>query len=128
VPAERKGQGMTYNAFVDGSQTTTAFFPQIVAGAGGIFSGGFQVANTTGTATTCTATFNKQAGLTLDFPLAAYGSYSKFAPTVPGIVQPYNGSVTVVCGQAIVGINNLAVVVGSGKVGDSLAGTNGLNR
>jgi hypothetical protein len=128
VPVERISQGITYNAFLDGSQTTTVFFAQIVAGAGGIFSGGFQVANTTATAATCTATFNAQAGLTYDFTLAANSSTSVFAPNVLGIVQPYNASVTVVCSQPIVGISNLADIVGSGLVGDSFTCTNGLNR
>ncbi len=128
VAVERISQGITYNAFLDGSQTTTAFFAQIVAGAGGIFSGGFQVVNTTATDTTCTATFNAQAGFSYDFELLGNASASVYAPLVPGIVQPYNGSVTVVCGQAIVGISNLADVVGSGLVGDSFTCTNGLNR
>jgi hypothetical protein len=128
VPVERISQGITYNGFLDGSQSTTSFFAQIVAGAGGIFSGGFQVANTTATDTTCTATFNAQAGLTYDFDLAGNASNSVYAPNVPGIVQPYNGSVTLVCGQMIVGISNLADVVGSGLVGDSFTSTNGLNR
>jgi hypothetical protein len=128
VPIERISQGNTYNAFPDGVQTDTIFFAQITAGAGGLFSGGFQIANTTDTAATCTATFNKQAGLTYDFPLTAYGSASVFAPNVPGIVLPYNASVTVECDQPVVGISNLAVILGTGKVGDSYTGGNGLNR
>ena len=128
VPAERVGQGNTYNAILDGAQTVTIFFPQIVARASNIFSGGFQVANTTGTSSPCTATFNAQAGLDFDFTLGAFGSASIYAENVPGIVTPYNGSVTVVCSQAIVGISNLAAFPGSGKLGDSLSGGNGLNR
>jgi hypothetical protein len=128
VPVERVSQGATYNAFIDGRQTTTTFFPQIVAGANAIYSGGFQVSNTTATAASCTATFNKQPGLTWAFTLPAYGSVSKFAPTIPGIVQPYNGSVTVVCDQAVVGISNLAYIVDTGLVGDSLSSNGGLNR
>ena len=128
VPIERISQGNTYNAFLNGAQTTTIFFAQVTAGAGGKFSGGFQVANTTGTATTCTATFNKQVGLTYNFSLAAAGSASIYAPNVPGIVQPYNASVTVVCGQSVVGIANQAVILGTGLVGDSATGSNGLNR
>jgi len=128
VAVERISQGITYNAFLNGSQTPTMFFAQIVAAAGGIFSGGFQVVNTTSTAATCTATFNGQAGLTYDFALAANGSASVYAPNVPGIVAPYNSSVTVVCDQAIVGISNLADIVGSGLVGDSFTCGNGLNR
>jgi len=128
VPAERISQGITYNAFLNGVETTTVFFAQVVAGAGGIFSGGFQVANTTSTAASCTATFNAQAGLTYDFALAANGSASVYAPNVPGIVAPYNASVTVVCDQPIVGISNLADIVGSGLVGDSFTCGNGLNQ
>ena len=128
VPVERIGQGNTYNAFLSGSESDTIFFPQVPAKAGGVFSGGFQVANTTGTATTCTATFNAQAGLTYTFNLAANGSASIYAENVPGIVLPYNSSVTVVCGQPVVGISNLAAYPGSGKVGDSLTANNGVNR
>jgi hypothetical protein len=128
IPVERISQGNTYNAFPDGVQTTTIFFAQVTAGASAKFSGGFQVANTTSTPTTCTATFNKQAGLTYTFNLAAFGSASVYAPNVPGIVQPYNGSVTIVCGQPVVGIANLSAILGTGLVGDSSTGTNGLNR
>jgi len=128
VPVERISQGITYNAFLNGAQTDTVFFAQIVSGAGGIFSGGFQVVNTTGTAATCTATFNAQAGLTYGFALGANGSASVYAPNVPGINPGYNGSVTVVCDQPIVGISNLADIVGSGLVGDSFTCGNGLNR
>jgi hypothetical protein len=128
VPAERVGQGNTYNAILDGAQTATIFFPQIVAKASNIFSGGFQIANTTSTAADCTATFNAQAGLTFDIALGSFGSASIYAENVPGIVTPYNGSVTVVCTQDIVGISNLAAYPGSGKLGDSLSGGNGLNR
>jgi len=128
VPVERISQGNTYNAFPDGAQTDTIFFAQVTAGASAKFSGGFQVANTTSTPTTCTATFNKQAGLTYTFNLVAYGSASVYAPNVPGIVSGYNGSVTVVCGQPVVGIANLSAILGTGLVGDSSTGTNGLNR
>jgi hypothetical protein len=128
VPIERIGQGNSYNAFLDGAQTQTIFYPQITARASGIFSGGFQVGNTTGTATTCTATFNAQAGLTYDFDLAANGSASIYAENVPGIVLPYNSSVTVECGQNVIGISNLAAFPGSGKVGDSFTANNGVNR
>jgi hypothetical protein len=129
VPVERVGQGNSYNAFLnDSSITKTVFFPQVPARAGGIFSGGFQVANTSGNATTCTATFNAQAGLTKTFDLAAHGSASIYAENVAGITLPYNSSVTVVCGENVIGISNLAAYPGSGKLGDSLTANDGVNR
>ncbi len=128
IAVERIGQGATYNAFQDGVQTNTVFFAQVTAGASAKFSGGFQVANTTNSNADCTATFNKQAGLTYLFSLTAYGSKSVYAPNVPGIVSGYNGSVTVVCTQPVVGIANLAAILGTGLVGDSSTCANGLNR
>jgi hypothetical protein len=126
VPIERVGQGSTYNAILNGSQTSDMFFAQIVNNAGGIFSGGFQVANTSATPGSCTATF--VGGTTFAIPLGAFGSASVYAPNVPGLPDGYNASVSVDCTVDIVGISNLAAKPGSGKLGDSFTQGNGLNQ
>lgn len=129
VPAERVGQGSSYNAIADGSQTNTVFFAQITRKAGGVFSGGFQVANTTGSAGTCTITYAGQAGATENnVPLPANGSIARYAPNVSGLPDPFNAAATVACTQPIVGISNLAAEPGSGRYGDSFTQANGLNR
>jgi hypothetical protein len=126
VPTERVGQGSSYNAIAAGTETADMFFAQIVRNAGGIFSGGFQVANVTNTAGGCTATF--VGGVTYDFDLGALGSASVYAPNVPGLADGYNASVSIACDVDIVGISNLAAAPGSGRVGDSFTQGNGLNK
>jgi hypothetical protein len=129
VPAERLGQGSTYNAILDGSQTVNAFFVQVPRNAGGIFSGGFMVANTTGSAGTCDFTYSGvPAASETGVPLPANGNISKYAPNVANLPDGFNSSVTAVCTQAVVGIANLAAEPGSGKYGDSFTQSNGLNQ
>lgn len=129
IPVERAGQGTTYNAIADGSQTVTLLFPQVPRKAGGIFSGGFQVSNTTATEGTCDFIYNSDTDANQnDVPLPANGSISVYAPNVPNLNDGYNKSVTAVCTQPVVGISNLAAEPGSGKVGDSFTQGNGLNR
>jgi hypothetical protein len=129
VPAERVGQGSTYNAINDGSQSTTLFFAQITNKAGGIFSGGFQIANSTGTAGTCNLSYNTDVDANeTNVPLAGNGAISRFAPNVPNLNAGYNSSVTATCTQPVVGISNLAVEANSGKLGDSLTTGNGINK
>jgi hypothetical protein len=127
------GQGTTYSAVPDGNQSNKMFFPQIVALGGNSFRGGFQIANTTGTATTCTYTFTNSIGSKQTFtvenqPLAANGSNSVFAESVlPGDKTSFNGSATVQCGQPIVGIYNLSIQ-GPNASGDPFAQNNGINQ
>jgi hypothetical protein len=130
VPAERISQGATYNAMIDGSQTNTVFFPQVPRKAGGIFSGGFQVANTTGTATTCNIIYGANVASEANVPLPANGVISKYMPnvTASGLTNGFNSSVSVTCGQAVIGISNMSVEPGSGKLGDSFSETGGINR
>lgn len=129
IPLERAGQGSTYNAIIDGTQTTKVFFPQVPRKVGGIFSGGFQIANTTGTAGTCNITYAgaPQANET-NVPLPPFGSIARYAPNVPNLPNGFNAAVTVVCTQPIVGISNIAVEPGSGRYGDSFTQANGLNQ
>lgn len=115
------GQGSTYSGIADGEQSTKTFFPQIVALGSSSFQGGFQIANTTGNATTCDYTYSD--GTTVnDQPLAANGSNSVFAPQH---VSEFNGSLTVECGEPIVGIYNLTIF---GGAGDPFATNNGINQ
>lgn len=129
VPAERIGQGSTYNAIAEGSQTKTVFFPQITRKAGIVFSGGFQVANATSTAGTCTIKYNADTDANeSNVPLPANGSIARYAPNVANLTDGYNASVTVTCTQSVIGIANLAAEPGTGKLGDSATSANGLNQ
>jgi len=129
VPAERAGQGSTYNAIADGTQTKTVFFPQIARHAGGVFSGGFQIANTTATAGTCNITYAGAAAANeTNVALPANGSIARYAPNVANLPDGFNAAVTVTCDVPVVGISNLAVDTGSGRYGDSFMQGNGLNQ
>jgi hypothetical protein len=129
VPVERIGQGDTYNAVPEGPGiTNSVFFPQVTKNAGGVFSGGFQVANTTATPTTCTLTYGTSGVVENSVALAGNGSIARYLPAVGGLPASYNSSVTVQCGQPVIGIANLSVNLGSGRVGDSSMQGNGVNR
>ena len=119
------GLGSTYNGIPDGNQSTTMSFPQIVALGSSSYRGGFQIANTTATATTCTYTFSN-GDVVSNMPLAASGSNSEYAENILiNDKTSFNGSVIVTCGQPIVGIYNLAA---NAIAGDSFATNNGINR
>jgi len=129
VPPERVGQGATYNAIPAGTETNTVFFAQVPRNAGGVFSGGFQIANTTSIPTTCNIIYaGAPSANETNVPLPANGSIARYAPNVVNLPDGFNGAVTVICGQPIVGISNMAVNPGSGRYGDSFTQTNGLNR
>lgn len=129
IPAERVGQGSTYNAIADGNQTNTVFFAQITRKASGIYSGGFQVANTTGTSGKCSITYaGASSANETNVTLPANGSFRRYAPNVVNLPDGFNSSVTVTCDQPVVAISNLAVEVGSGRYGDSFTQANGLNQ
>lgn len=121
APFANAGQGSTYSGIPDGEQSNTMFFPQVVALGSGSFEGGFQIANTTGTAATCDYEFSDGTTVTGQ-ALAANGSNSVFAPNH---VSSFNGSVTVNCDQPIVGIYNLTIFGGDG---DPFATNNGVNQ
>jgi hypothetical protein len=129
VPAERVGQGSTYNAIPDGSQTSTVFFAQVTRKASGIYSGGFQVANTTANGGTCSIDYSGTTSADeTNVSLPANGSFRRYAPNVPNLPDGFNASVTVICTRDVVAISNLAVEVGSGRYGDSFTQANGLNK
>ena len=124
------GLGSTYGGVLEGEQSTTMFFAQIVDLGSASFQGGFQIANTTSTDATCTYTFtNAITGATdtvANQALAANGSNSVFASAVL-TVDPgnFNGSALVTCDQPIVGIYNMAAF---STAGDSFATNNGINQ
>jgi hypothetical protein len=130
------GNGSTYNGLSSSNATNTASFPQVVSLGSSSFQGGFQYANTTGTATTCSHTYANAGGVlgTISgVSLAGNDSNSVYAPTemansgVTAIVNAantFNGSVTVVCGQPIVGIYNLAALPLGGDSFTTNTGTN----
>jgi hypothetical protein len=136
-----QGNGSTYNGLPAANATTTLAVPQVVDLGASSYRGGFQYANTTGTATTCTHTYATKAdgvlGTVPNIPLAANGSNSVFAATemaastdsdISGKAGAFNGSVTVECGQAIVGIYNLAnTTVTANGAGDSFTTNTGVN-
>jgi hypothetical protein len=115
------GQGSTYSGIPDGQQTSALFFPQIVALGASSYQGGYQFANTTGSATTCDYAYSNGVTITGE-ALAANGSNSVFAPSH---VSGFNGSVTVTCGEPIVGIYNMTIF---GGAGDPFATNNGVNK
>jgi len=128
VPVERVGQGATYNAILDGTQTVKVFLPQVPKRAGGIFSGGFQITNTTAAAGTCTITYAGVPSATeTNVALFASGVISRYAPSNANLTVGFNGSVSVVCTQPVVAIVNLAADPGTGKVGDSFTQSNTVN-
>ena len=121
------GQGATYGGVPDGEQSNSMFFPQVVALGANSFRGGFQIANTTGNATTCTYTFSN-GDVVNNAPLAANGSNSVFAESVlTNNKTSFNGSVKVQCGQPVVGIYNLSII-GGAAAGDPYASNNGINQ
>jgi hypothetical protein len=119
------GLGSTYNGIPDGQQSGKIFFSQIVALGAASYRGGFQVANTTATAATCTYTFSN-GDVISGVALAANGSLSVFAESVLLHNQTnFNGSAVVECTQPIVGIYNLANTT---VPGDSFATNSGINQ
>ena len=128
IPPEQVGFSGSYNAMPDSAKTSTVFFIQVPRKAGGFISGGFQFANTTGTATTCSLTFpSAPAANQTGVALAANGSLSYFAPNIPSLPDGFNSSVKVTCGQPIVGISNFSARSAT-YFGDSFVVANGLNQ
>jgi len=128
IPTEQIGFGSTYNAFLDSTQTNTVLFAQVPRAAGGFFSGGFQVGNTTGSAGTCSIEYSgAPAANESGVPLPANGSFSRFAPNVVNLPNGFNSSVKVICTVAAVGISNFSAR-SSTYFGDSFITANGLNQ
>lgn len=129
VPVERAGQGSTYNAVAAGTETNIVFLPQVPRRVSNVWSGGFQISNTTNQTGSCNIEYGGAAAANeTNVSLPASGSILRFAPNVGGLPDGFNGSVTVTCNRPITGIANLAVIPGSGKYGDSFSQSNGLNQ
>jgi hypothetical protein len=130
-----EGRGITYNAILDGTQTTAVLFPQMTSRYYG-YSGGPQVQNVGSSAATVTATFSAPGfpDVTNTINLAPNASYSWFTPNVVSGAG-FNGSVVVVANQPIVGIANFSyradVQASDGwaaNYGDSYVTYNGINK
>ena len=126
------GFGSTYNAFLDGEETTSVLFPQVTAKYYG-YCGGIQVQNV-GTSTanlTITYSMPGRADVTKSGTAAPGQSYSAFAPNA--VATDFNGSVVVTSNQDIVGIANMAYNQAvdpryGAKYGDSFTTNNGINK
>ena len=133
TPFPLAGQGSTYNGFEDGSQSTTVFFSQIVDLGGTSYQGGFQVANTSTTAGTCTYSYTDSGGANLTVTgntIAANSSNSVFAPSVFTAQSfseagSFNGSAVVTCDVPVLGIYNLS---GFSFTGDPFITNSGINQ
>lgn len=131
VPENRIGQGSTYNAFADGAQANTAFFPQVTDKAGGVFSGGFQFSNTTDVDGTCDIEWaNTPSAFQNDLALVKNGTISIYAPNHPPVPDGFNASVKVTCTVPIIGIANMAAdpQIATPRYGDSYSTSNGLSQ
>jgi len=104
------GRGVTYNAFLDGSATTTVLFPQITSKYYGYCSG-IQIMNTSTEAGSCTVTYSMAGRSDVTAATGTIGvgqSWSQFAPSVAGMTSDFNGSAVVVCTKNTVGIANMS--------------------
>lgn len=134
VPDRRAGQGGTYNAFLNGTQTFKVFFPQVPDKAGGIYSGGLAFSNTTASVGTCTVTWSSWQSnppvVQSNLPMPAYGTISLYAPNITGLTDGFNASATAECNVQIIGIGNFAAdpQVSSARYGDTFSEYNGLNQ
>jgi len=130
------GRGVTYNAFLEGEETTTVFFPQVTAEYYG-YSSGIQIQNVGTAPADLTVTYSGKTPFTVT-GIAPGASWSQFAPDAPGMTpgpgnDDYNGSVIVTSTQPIVGIANISfrydVDARYGmNYGDSFAAYNGINQ
>lgn len=132
------GKGSTYNGVPVANATNTVSFPQVVALGSSSYRGGFQYANTTSSSTTCSHTYSTPTdgvlGTISGIPLAGNGSNSIYAETemagsgiaaISSKASSFNGSVTVTCGQPIVGIYNMAALP---LGGDTFVTNTGVNK
>ncbi len=128
------GLGVTYNAFLDGQQTTRAFLPQVTSKYYG-YASGIQLQNVGTSTASGTVTYNMTgmpAPVTIPFTAAVNGAWQKFTPDVPGIPENFNGAVTIQSDQPIVAIANMSFRSDRDprygtKYGDTFTTYNGFN-
>jgi hypothetical protein len=104
------GRGVTYNAFLDGSATSTVLFPQITSKYYGYCSG-VQILNVTAAPHSCTVTYSMAGRADVTVATGSIGagqSWSQFAPNVPGMTIDFNGAAVVACDGNFVGIANMS--------------------
>jgi len=133
--AGHEGRGITYNAIVDGSQTTAVYFSQITSRYYG-YSGGIQLQNVGTQATPVTVVFSASGftDVTVQKTVQPNASWSIFAPDQ--IADPnFNGSAVVTAAQPLVGIANMSYRADKlpedawdPNYGDSFLTYNGVNR
>jgi|GEM_PF-445284 len=127
--ANQEGWAATYMAVPDGTQTLTVFIPEFMNHVGSPdFDGGYQIANTTGSAGTCnliypTASLANESGVVLP----ANGSISRFGPNVVNLPSGYDNSVVVTCTQPVIGIVNFSARNAT-YYGDSTGNGNAINQ
>jgi len=107
VFAGHEGRGVTYNAFVDGTQSNAVFFSQVTSRYYG-YSGGPQVQNVGSAATTVTAVWSAPgfSDVTVQKTLQPNESWAWFGPNVVTAKAGFNGSVVITADQPLVGIAN----------------------
>ncbi len=129
IPANQVGWGATYEAFLDGAQTGNFFYMQLTRHVGSPdYSGGIQIANTTGSAGTCNIEYPaapaaNESGVTLP----ANGAIQRYGPNITNLPDGYNNSVIAVCTQPIFGIGNLAARSAT-YYGDTFVTATGINQ
>ena len=129
------GQGITYNAFADGTATTTVLFPQVTSKYYGYCSG-IQVQNVStnpGTATVVYSMAGRSDVTVSGISIGAGQSWSQFLGDVAALGSDFNGSAVVTCDRSIVGIANMSYRYDKDarygvKYGDSSTAYNGINK
>ncbi|MCJ7694948.1 MAG: hypothetical protein MUO40_05915 [Anaerolineaceae bacterium] len=113
------GRGATYNAFPESAASTKLYIPNMPVHVGGIWSGGFFIANFGGSAGTCDITFVDDVDAFMnDEPIAVNGYINKWAPNVTNLDSGYNSGMWVDCTVPVFGIGNLNAD-GTSTYGDS---------
>jgi hypothetical protein len=104
-----EGRGVTYNAFLDGTATTSMLFPQVTSKYYG-YSSGIQMQNVSAQPASCTVVYSMagRGDVVKPFSFGAGESWQQFLPGVPEILQDFNGSAVVTCDRDIVGIANMS--------------------
>lgn len=131
VPIGDIGKGSTVGMFLDGQQTNNVFISQMTKkAAGGVYTGGIIIQNTTNLAGTCDLTFAGVPGATMTgVNLPINGLISLYTGTqVPGLPDGFNASVSINCTRPVFGIANFSAEAAANKYGDSYIQYNAFNK